>query len=78
MERLLNYRPIRKFNYLNPVEVLKNKYVALMSLNTANTCRGNIKVINAGNKAINSSKRWTKCVQYYFCLTCKSDGCYDT
>ena len=31
VEKLLNYRPIRKFNYRNPIEVLKNKYVALMS-----------------------------------------------
>ncbi len=30
VERLLNYRPIRKFNYQNPIEVLKNKSVALM------------------------------------------------
>jgi len=30
VERLLNYRPIRKFNYQNPIEVLKNKCVALM------------------------------------------------
>ncbi|QJP33935.1 IS30 family transposase [Nonlabens sp. Ci31] len=30
VERLLNYRPIRKFNYNNPIEVLKNKSVALM------------------------------------------------
>ena len=31
VERLLNYRPIRKFNYNNPIEVLKNRTVALMS-----------------------------------------------
>lgn len=31
VERLLNYRPIRKFNYHNPIEVLKNKCFALMS-----------------------------------------------
>ena len=31
VERLLNYRPIRKFNYNNPIEVLKSKCVALMS-----------------------------------------------
>ena len=30
VERLLNYRPIRKFNYNNPIEVLRNKCVALM------------------------------------------------
>ncbi|TLP80903.1 hypothetical protein [Maribacter sp. ACAM166] len=30
VERLLNYRPIRKFNYKNPIEVLKSKSVALM------------------------------------------------
>lgn len=30
VELLLNYRPIRKFNYQNPIEVLKNKSVALM------------------------------------------------
>ena len=30
VERLLNYRPIRKFNYHNPIEVLKNKCFALM------------------------------------------------
>ena len=30
VERLLNYRPIRKFNYNNPIEQLKNKCVALM------------------------------------------------
>lgn len=30
VELLLNYRPIRKFNYDNPIEVLKNKCVALM------------------------------------------------
>lgn len=30
VERLLNYRPIRKFNYNNPIEVLNNKLVALM------------------------------------------------
>jgi IS30 family transposase len=30
VERLLNYRPIRKFNYDNPIEVLKSRCVALM------------------------------------------------
>lgn len=30
VERLLNYRPIRKFNYQNPIEVLKSKCFALM------------------------------------------------
>lgn len=30
VERLLNYRPIRKFNYNNPIEELKNKCFALM------------------------------------------------
>jgi len=30
VERLLNYRPVRKFNYKNPIEVLKDKCVALM------------------------------------------------
>jgi len=30
VERLLNYRSIRKFNYHNPIEVLKNKCFALM------------------------------------------------
>ena len=30
VELLLNYRPIRKFNYNNPIEVLNNKCVALM------------------------------------------------
>jgi IS30 family transposase len=30
VERLLNYRPVRKFNYNNPIEVLNNKIVALM------------------------------------------------
>ena len=30
VERLLNYRPIRKFNYNKPIEVLKNKCVALV------------------------------------------------
>jgi len=30
VERLLNYRPIRKFNYNNPIEVLKDKCFALM------------------------------------------------
>ena len=29
-EKTLNYRPIRKFNYHIPIEVLNNKYVALM------------------------------------------------
>jgi IS30 family transposase len=32
VERLLNYRPIRKFNYHNPIETLKNKGFALMGL----------------------------------------------
>ncbi|KKK95808.1 hypothetical protein LCGC14_2669100, partial [marine sediment metagenome] len=30
VERLLNYRPIKKFNYNNPIEVLKERCVALM------------------------------------------------
>jgi IS30 family transposase len=30
VERLLNFRPIRKFNYNNPIEEFKNKCVALM------------------------------------------------
>lgn len=30
VEKLLNYRPIRKFNYQNPIEVLNNKIVALI------------------------------------------------
>lgn len=30
VEKLLNYRPIRKFNYYNPIEILNNKFVALM------------------------------------------------
>ena len=30
VERLLNYRPIRKFNYNNPIEVLQRKCFALM------------------------------------------------
>lgn len=30
VEILLNYRPIRKFNYNNPIEILKDKCVALM------------------------------------------------
>lgn len=30
VERLLNYRPIRKFNYKNPIEVLQEKCFALM------------------------------------------------
>lgn len=30
VEKLLNYRPIRKFKYLNPIEKLKNECVALM------------------------------------------------
>lgn len=30
VERLLNYRPIRKFNYSNPIEVLQKKCFALM------------------------------------------------
>ena len=31
VEKLLNYRPVRKFNYLNPIEKLKTQCVALMS-----------------------------------------------
>jgi len=31
VERLLNYRPIRKFNYHNPIETLKNKAFALIT-----------------------------------------------
>lgn len=31
VERLLNYRPVRKFNYNNPIEVLNNMIVALIS-----------------------------------------------
>ncbi len=27
---MLNYRPVRKFNHKNPIEVLNNKIVALM------------------------------------------------
>lgn len=30
VERLLNYRPVRKFNYKNPIEVLHDKCFALM------------------------------------------------
>ena len=30
VEKLINYRPIRKFNYNNPIETLKNRTVALM------------------------------------------------
>lgn len=30
VEKLLNYRPTRKFNYLDPVEVLMNKCVTLI------------------------------------------------
>lgn len=30
VEKLINYRPIRKFNYNNPVEELKNRCIALM------------------------------------------------
>ena len=30
VEKLINYRPIRKFNYNNPIETLINKTVALM------------------------------------------------
>nr|WP_156950102.1 hypothetical protein [Maribacter antarcticus] len=30
VERLLNYRPIRKFNYNKPIVFLKSKSVALM------------------------------------------------
>lgn len=30
VEKLINYRPIRKFKYLNPIEKLKNECVALM------------------------------------------------
>jgi IS30 family transposase len=29
-EKLINYRPIRKFNYNNPIKTLKNKTVALI------------------------------------------------
>ncbi|MFT5667911.1 MAG: IS30 family transposase, partial [Vicingaceae bacterium] len=31
IERLINSRPVRKFGYLSPIEVLKNKCVAFMS-----------------------------------------------
>ena len=31
VELSINNRPIRKFNYLSPIETLKNKFVALMS-----------------------------------------------
>ena len=31
VELLINNRPIRKFNYLSPIETLNNKFVALMS-----------------------------------------------
>ena len=31
VEKLINYRPIRKFNYNSPIETLKNKTVALMT-----------------------------------------------
>ena len=30
VEKWINYRPIRKFNYNNPIETLKNKTVALI------------------------------------------------
>ncbi|MGB0880955.1 MAG: IS30 family transposase, partial [Polaribacter sp.] len=30
VELSLNNRPIRKFNYLSPIETLNNKFVALM------------------------------------------------
>ena len=30
LEKLINYRPIRKFNYNDPIETLKNKTVALI------------------------------------------------
>ena len=30
VELLINYRPIRKFNYNNPIETLINKTVAIM------------------------------------------------
>ena len=31
VELSINYRPIRKFNYLSPIEVLNKNFVALMS-----------------------------------------------
>ncbi|MGK0253302.1 MAG: IS30 family transposase, partial [Mariniflexile sp.] len=31
VELSINNRPIRKFNYLSPIEKLNNKFVALMS-----------------------------------------------
>lgn len=31
LDRLLNYRPVRKFNYNNPIEVLNNMIVALIT-----------------------------------------------
>ena len=31
VELSINNRPIRKFNYLSPIETLNNKFVALMS-----------------------------------------------
>ena len=31
IELSINHRPIRKFNYLSPIETLNNKFVALMS-----------------------------------------------
>jgi IS30 family transposase len=30
VELSINHRPIRKFNYLSPIETLNNKFVALM------------------------------------------------
>ena len=30
VETLINHRPVRKFNYNNPIEMLKNRIVALM------------------------------------------------
>ncbi|PCJ96301.1 MAG: hypothetical protein COA50_07595 [Flavobacteriaceae bacterium] len=30
VEKMMNYRPIRKFDYLNPIEKLKSKCVAFM------------------------------------------------
>jgi len=31
VELSINHRPIRKFNYLSPIETLNNKFVTLMS-----------------------------------------------
>jgi IS30 family transposase len=31
VELSINNRPIRKFNYLSPIETLNNKFVALMN-----------------------------------------------